>query len=95
VEVVLRKLTGDHTPEALPSARQTVIPSPDLAAEYPVIPREVQALLLKEGAAVTDLDMEDPLAFDSDVSAVYIGMRLQNSDGCLLATIPKTATMRG
>jgi hypothetical protein len=40
--VVLRKLTGD-TPEALPSARQTVIPSPDLAAEYPVIPREVQA----------------------------------------------------
>jgi hypothetical protein len=31
VEVVLRKLTGD-TPEALPSARQTVTPSPDLAA---------------------------------------------------------------
>jgi hypothetical protein len=35
------------------------------------IPQEVQALLLEEGATVTDLDMEDPLVFDSDVSAVY------------------------
>jgi hypothetical protein len=31
----------------------------------------VQALLLEEGVTVTDLDMEDPLALDSDVSAVY------------------------
>jgi hypothetical protein len=37
VEVVLRKLTG-NTPEALPSARQKVIPSPNLAAEYPSSP---------------------------------------------------------
>ena len=26
---------------------------------------------MEEGAAVTDLEMEDPLAFDSDLSAVY------------------------
>jgi hypothetical protein len=36
-----------------------------------IIPQEVQALLLEEGVTVTDLDMEDPLVFDSDVSAIY------------------------
>jgi hypothetical protein len=73
----LRKLTGD-TPEALPSARQTVIPSHDFVIEYPLIPREVQALLLEEAATVTDLDMEDPLAFDSDVLAVYPSLTIDH-----------------
>jgi hypothetical protein len=72
VEGVLRKLTGD-TPEALPSPRHTSLPVPNayIAAEYPAISREVQALLLEEGATVTDLSMDDPLVFDSDVSAVF------------------------
>jgi hypothetical protein len=72
VEGVLRKLTGD-TPEALPSPRNMGLCAPNayIAAEYPAIPLEVQALLLEEGVTVTDLSMDDPLAFDSDVSAVF------------------------
>jgi hypothetical protein len=71
VEVVLRKLTED-TPETVPAPRQTGVPPTSIAAGFPDIPAEVQALLMLEGATVTDLDMDDdPLGFDSDEAGNY------------------------
>jgi hypothetical protein len=72
VEGVLRKLTGD-TLEALPSPRHTGLPVPNayMNAAYPAIPKEVQTLLLGENVTVTDLSMDYPLEFDSDVTPVF------------------------
>jgi hypothetical protein len=72
VEVVLRKLTED-TPETVPAPRQTGGPQTSIAAGFPDIPAEVQALLMLDaGATVTDLDMDDdPLGFDSDEAGNY------------------------
>jgi hypothetical protein len=75
VEGVLRQLT-DNTPAIpvvpLPSHTDVPVPNAYMIAAAPAIPQEVQTLLLSETATVTDLSMsDDPLAFDSDESAIF------------------------